>query len=700
MPTQSHTHRSRAILVFLAILVVLITMAAMVRSNAANAATASAKTATGKAATNDAPNSTDNLQRSTRLDTYRLLADSGAARGENIYFYKCWMCHNKYTKGGPSLKDLFEREALTSGDPMNDENVTAKIKEGSGGMPAFRTSLSDADVADLRAYFHSGKCCAEGENPPANPWYLAQTHKWSVPTSLTGGPNGTVRIASGDSPEGVGVQLVEPNGVRVTVYTNAEGKFEFPKLQTGTYTLRIPTPVPFKSYVREDLAVNGQTKLDEIVLERVAESDNLPASPALESQLSGAELLWNVPGTAEEKATLQKNCSGCHSWNQIFRNHYDEHSWSLIVDRMMHFSGTAIAVRNKPMSAPDPEYDMLVKFLTRVRGPDSHDAPLRVFPRPHGKSTRVVVTEYELPQQLLALHDASPDAQGNIWFTSHKTRYVGKVDPKTGIATEYEIPLTPGAMPGTHHAVVDKNGIAWISENWAHQLNRLDPKTGKVTQFRIDSGIPINSPSFGNFAMSPDGFVWDSRARHVRKIDPETGKIVQEFPLQTESSYDSMISYDGKFWGGSGSPNWGNTFEILNIETGQWINLNTGSHMATGKRGGFDPYGNTWFGGADGALIELDAKARRVQEYWPPTAPAPFTDFYEAMPDKNGEVWAGVLHGREMVRLDPKSSSWTVYQMPEPFAYDRRTYIDSSTHPVTVWYVDYNGYLVRVQPLD
>ena len=27
-------------------------------------------------------------------------------------------------------------------------------------------------------------------------------------------------------------------------------------------------------------------------------------------------------------------------------------------------------------------------------------------------------------------------------------------------------------------------------------------------------------------------------------------------------------------------------------------------------------------------------------------------------------------------------------------------YIDASTNPVTVWYVDYNGYLVRVQPLD
>src|SRR5882724_973599 len=351
------------------------------------------------AGTAAAADATDDLQRSLRLDNYRVIADSGAGRGENIYFYKCWMCHNQYTKSAPLLKDLFQRENLTSGDPVNDDNVTAKIKEGGAGMPAFRTSLSDADIADLRAYFHSGKCCVEGENPPANPWYRAETQKWSVQSGLTGGTTGMVRIASGDSPEGIGVQLVAPNGVRTTVYTSADGKFEFPKMQAGSYTLRIPTPVPFKPYRRDSVSINDATKLDDILLERVADSDNLPASPELESQLSSAEILWNLPGSAEEKAMVQKNCSGCHSWQQIFRNRYDEHSWSLIVDRMMHFSGTAIAVRNKPMSSPDPEYILLVKFLSRVRGPDGNDAPLRVFPRPRGESTRVVVTEYELPQQ-------------------------------------------------------------------------------------------------------------------------------------------------------------------------------------------------------------------------------------------------------------------------------------------------------------
>ena len=708
MKTQSRKVRSAVILMTLAVATVLILVGTSSYLGTAHAAPQQALPAAAKVV------HTDDMQRSARLDHYKLLADSGASRGENIYFFKCWMCHNKYAKTGPYLKSLYQHESMMSGDPVTDQNVIAKIKEGGPGMPAFQTTLSESDIADLATYIHEGKCCVEGENPPANPLYTAETHKWPVQNGLSGGAKGMVRVASGDSPEGIGVQLVAPNGVRTTVYTAEDGHYEFPKMQTGAYTLRIPTPREFKPYRVDAVQIDGATKLDDIVLERVSPGDGLPSTPEIESQLSGAELLWNVPGTGEEKALFQKNCSACHSWQQVFRNRYDEHSWALIVDRMTHYSGTSLVIRIKGTTSTeggknsvsrqdgtsDEEASILTKWLSRIRSPEAKDAPLRVFPRPRGAGTRVVITEYQLPQELLALHDVQGDSKGNMWFSSHKTQTVGQLDPRTGIVKEYTIPLTPGAMPGTHAVKVDKNDIVWFSENWGHNLNKLDPSTGKVSQVHIEDAVPVNAPGFGNFDMTPDGFVWDSRDNNVRKIDPETGKVVQRFPLQVSFSYDSLISKDGNYWGGGGLPAWGNTAERLDIRTGQWIEQKTGAHMSTPKRGGFDPYGNPWFGGGDGALVELNAKTGHIDEYWPPTAPSPLTDFYEAMPDKNGEVWAGVLHGRQMVRLDPKTGRWIVYELPEPFAYDRRTYIDSSTKPVTVWYVDYNGYLVRVQPLD
>ncbi len=96
-------------------------------------------------------------------------------------------------------------------------------------------------------------------------------------------------------------------------------------------------------------------------------------------------------------------------------------------------------------------------------------------------------------------------------------------------------------------------------------------------------------------------------------------------------------------------------------------------------------------------LIKLDGKTHRVTEHHPLI---PHDTFYEALPDKNGEAWAGGMQSGRFWRFDPTTERWTGYMMPEPYAHDRRTWIDNSTDPVTVWYVDHNGYVVRIQTLD
>src|SRR6202049_4894214 len=154
----------------------------------------------------------DDLQRSYRTDKYLEVAESGADRGENIYWHKCWACHNKYQQAAPQLEGLFKQAALITGVPVNEENVAAHIKKGGPGMPSFRTTLSDADVADVVSSLHSDKCCVEGESLPAHPWYRSETNKLTVQTGLGGGATGTVRVASGDSPEGGMGQLIAPGG--------------------------------------------------------------------------------------------------------------------------------------------------------------------------------------------------------------------------------------------------------------------------------------------------------------------------------------------------------------------------------------------------------------------------------------------------------------------------------------------------------
>ena len=50
--------------------------------------------------------------------------------------------------------------------------------------------------------------------------------------------------------------------------------------------------------------------------------------------MTGSEWLLSLSGTGEEKRLLTINCNWCHSYQQIFRNHYDERR--LEQDRLSH----------------------------------------------------------------------------------------------------------------------------------------------------------------------------------------------------------------------------------------------------------------------------------------------------------------------------------------------------------------------------
>ena len=90
----------------------------------------------------------DTYQRSAEIFEMKTSAREGPQRGEEIYYYKCWYCHNKYAKTGPALKDIFKRDKLRSGQPVSDAAVIEKIRQGGQLMPAYRYTLRDADLTD------------------------------------------------------------------------------------------------------------------------------------------------------------------------------------------------------------------------------------------------------------------------------------------------------------------------------------------------------------------------------------------------------------------------------------------------------------------------------------------------------------------------------------------------------------------------
>jgi mono/diheme cytochrome c family protein len=211
MPRRQHS--SIGLLVLFALAAALSAGRPFVRRAEARPAPPPAQTAPA-AAPAPAP---DEYQRSYRIDHYLELSDSGVARGENIYFHKCWVCHNQYQSSAPRLTELMQ------GGGLGADALATQIKNGGVGMPSFRSTLSEKDLADLVRYMRAGKCCFEGDILPVNPQYRASAKKWTVPNTLSGGARGRVRTPTGEPVEGVMVQLIAPNGVRTTVYSISDG---------------------------------------------------------------------------------------------------------------------------------------------------------------------------------------------------------------------------------------------------------------------------------------------------------------------------------------------------------------------------------------------------------------------------------------------------------------------------------------------
>ena len=124
-------------------------------------------------AANDSPPLTDNYQRSLEIFEFKRGAASGVERGKEIYYYKCWFCHNDFAEGAPKLTGVYQRGTLITGRPATDDGIKEQIREGSPGMASYKYTLSDRDIDDLVTFIREG-CCWKDDEPPLNPRYVAK----------------------------------------------------------------------------------------------------------------------------------------------------------------------------------------------------------------------------------------------------------------------------------------------------------------------------------------------------------------------------------------------------------------------------------------------------------------------------------------------------------------------------------------------
>ena len=283
----------------------------------------------------------------------------------------------------------------------------------------------------------------------------------------TAAPSGSVSSAKEPVMEGVLVTVKkEGSSISTTVATNDKGQYAFPagRLEPGKYTVTIRAV----GYVLDG------PKIVEIGAGADAKAD-IRLNPArnLASQLTNGEWLNSAHGATKDKLLLN-SCSGCHTLQRIFQSSHDADEWKQVFARMDTYAQGSQPQRpqllptggrgNRESLGGDAMQATADYFASiSLNGPDAKEFDLKTDPRPKGKATRMIVTEYDLPRKTAMPHDVVVDRKGRVWYSDFGSLFIGEMDPKTGKATDYPLPeVRKGKPHSTLDLQLDPNGNIWI----------------------------------------------------------------------------------------------------------------------------------------------------------------------------------------------------------------------------------------------
>ena len=526
-----------------------------------------------------------------------------------------------------------------------------------------------------------------------------------APAALTGQVSS---VAEGPM-EGVVVSAKRDGStLTISVVSDKTGKFSFPasKLEPGRYSLAIRA-------VGYDL--DGPKTADVAAGSTATADINLRPTRNLAKQLTNAEWLASFPGTDTQKKTLL-NCIGCHDLDRIVTSTHDADEFVQVFDRMTgYYPGSTPqypqrligdARRNLGAAAG---VKAMAEYLASVNlsKDEVWDYPLKTLPRPQGRATRVVITEYDLPRKQIQPHDAIVDSDGMVWFTHFGEQFLGKLDPKSGRVSEYPLPvIKPGYPVGTLDLEIDKAGNLWIAMMYQGGIAKFDKKTETFQTWKVPQQWQTDAtqqafltPTYSHL----DGKVWvkNSDRAQILRLDPATGEWENLGSFKDPSNNRTITSY--------GIPaDHGNNLYLLDFSSSNIgkLDAKTGnltvyrSPIANSRprRGRVDEHNRLWFAEYAGNAIGMfDPNTEKIEEW---VLPTPWAQPYDVVTDKNGEAWTGSMLSDRVSRLNPNTGEFVEYLLPKTTNI-RRVFVDNSTTPVTFWVGSNHGAsIVKVEPMD
>ncbi|HLQ88694.1 MAG TPA: carboxypeptidase regulatory-like domain-containing protein [Xanthobacteraceae bacterium] len=491
-----------------------------------------------------------------------------------------------------------------------------------------------------------------------------------------------------------------------TVVTDAQGQYSFPRerMEPGRYSVAIRAvgyELPGAKTAQVEVMAQGAAALD----------INLIKTRNLAAQLSNGEWLQSFTGTEQRKEGLYR-CVSCHTLERIAKSTYDAAGMAQVVQRMTTWAQGSQPIRPQPqlgrsIGTPNAAQIAFGQYLSTINLSSSGEWPytLKTDPRPKGKATRVIITEYDLPRREAMPHDAQMDMRGMVWYGDFGSQYVGSLDPKTGKTTEYVVPITkPGAPTGNLDIRFDRDGMIWIGSMMQGSLVKFDPKYQKFESWgapdflkRNDARIAMVMPE----QTHVDGKVWIG-ADNEYQVDMATGEW-------TEIDYRKMQPPGAKDHGSYGvAADSKNNFYGLELNADYIIKVDSKNLIPTyyrtptansgPRRGHFDDQDRLWFAENRGHRIGMfDAKTETFQEWKTPT---PYSMPYDAIYDNSTYAWTGGMGNDHVSRLNAKTGEVIDYLLPSKTNI-RRVDVDKSVNPSQLWIGNNHGAtIIKVEPLE
>ncbi len=525
--------------------------------------------------------------------------------------------------------------------------------------------------------------------------------------------SGQVTSAEEAAMEGVLVSAKKEGGtITITVVSDAGGHFSFPasKLSAGKYALSIRA-IGYDLQGPRSIELNG---------DKTATADlKLVKTRNISRQLSNGEWIMSVPGTPQQKLSLL-SCVSCHTVERIVKSSYDTEGFATqILPRMGGYANQSIPmhpqrrlatrrleVRGDALAAARRRQAQFLSSINLSEG-TAWEYELKTLPRPKGRGTKVIYTEYALPRRTIEPHDVVVGADGNVYYSNFGEQTFGSIDPKTGAHSEFPVPeLKKGWPTGMLGLRPDKNGDMWLGMMYQGAIGKFDIKEKKIATWSMPPEMNKAQTQINMVRAERsyvDGKVWSQNNGFaaIHRLDLKTGAIESLEPFKAAGVGENHNIYDV-------IPDAQNNAYFTDIAAEYVGRVDAKTMKVTlfkmpkkpsgPRRGMMDAQDRIWFGEFRGNRIGMfDTKAETFKEW---DLPTPWSNPYDVALDKNENAWTGSMINDRIVRLDTKTGTFVEYLLPKTTNI-RRVFVDNSTTPVTFWVGSNHGAnIIKLEPLD